>query len=54
MLIIDVRESESIDKALKNYSNPENIPARNIHFAREKGIVYMKMLRDACLKPDVN
>lgn len=38
----------SIDKALANYANPENIPDRNINFARENGLVYMKMLRDAC------
>ena len=38
----------SIDKALENYKNPENIPDTNVHFAREKGLVYMKMLRDAC------
>jgi uncharacterized protein len=38
----------AIDKALENYSSPENIPERNIKFAREKGLVYMKMLRDAC------
>lgn len=37
-----------IDKALEHYSNPEDIPQRNIDFAREKGIVYMKMLRDSC------
>lgn len=42
-----LRES-SIDKALKSFQHPENIPDRNIHFAREKGLVYMKMLRDAC------
>jgi len=39
----------SIDKALEHYKNPEEIPNRNINFAREKGHVYMKMLRDACL-----
>jgi uncharacterized protein len=39
----------AIDMALENYSSPENIPDRNINFAREKGLVYMKMLRDACL-----
>jgi uncharacterized protein len=39
----------SIDKALEHYKNPEQIPERNIGFAREKGAVYMKMLRDACL-----
>lgn len=44
-----LRES-SIDKALENYANPENIPERNINFAKEKGLLYMKMLRDACFK----
>ncbi len=43
-----LRES-SIDKALESYKHPENIPERNINFAREKGTVYMKMLRDSCL-----
>jgi hypothetical protein len=38
----------SIDKALEHYKNPEEIPNRNINFAREKGLTYMKMLRDAC------
>lgn len=37
----------SIDKALENYKDPESIPVRNINFAREKGLVYMKMLRDS-------
>ncbi|MEP7254529.1 MAG: DUF1415 domain-containing protein [Ferruginibacter sp.] len=40
----------SIDKALEHYKDPQNIPGRNINFAREKGLTYMKMLRDACLK----
>jgi uncharacterized protein len=39
----------SIDKALEHYDDPEAIPERNINFAREKGIAYMKMLRDACM-----
>jgi uncharacterized protein len=39
----------SIDKALEHYKNPEAIPERNINFAREKGEVYMKMLRDGCM-----
>ena len=43
-----LRES-SIDKALEHYPNPEAIPERNINFAREKGTLYMKMLRDACM-----
>jgi hypothetical protein len=43
-----LRES-SIDKALESYIDPENIPVRNIEFARKKGLVYMKMLRDTCM-----
>jgi uncharacterized protein len=43
-----LRES-SIDKALENYSNPDDIPERNIKFTREKGVAYMQMLRDTCL-----
>lgn len=43
-----LRES-SIDKALEHYKNPEDIPEQNIHFAREKGALYMKMLRDNCM-----
>ncbi len=39
----------SIDKVLENYKNPEDVPERNINFARDKGTVYMKMLRDSCL-----
>jgi uncharacterized protein len=42
-----LRES-SIDRALEHYDDPESIPDKNINFAREKGTVYMKMLRDSC------
>ena len=34
----------SLAQALKHYPNPEAIPERNIRFAREKGLAYMKML----------
>ena len=43
-----LRES-SIDKALTRYENPENIPDRNVDFARKKGLTFMKLLRDCCL-----
>ena len=39
----------SIDKALQHYQNPEAIPDANIDFARQKGLIYMKMLREACI-----
>ncbi len=48
--MLHLLREESIDKALENYKSPEKIPDRNINFAREKGEVYMKMLRDACLR----
>jgi hypothetical protein len=43
-----LRES-SITKALEHFPHSELIPQRNIDFAREKGLQYMKMLREACL-----
>ena len=43
-----LRES-SIDKALSHYENPENIPDRNVDFARKKGLTFMKLLRDSCI-----
>jgi len=45
--MLQLLREESIDKALENYNDPESIPERNINFAREKGLVYMKMLRDS-------
>jgi uncharacterized protein len=48
--MLHLLREERIEQALARYPNPEQIPERNIHFARQKGEVYMKMLRDACLK----
>lgn len=47
--MLHLLREESITKALENFSEPENIPLRNVQFAREKGLVYMKMLRDSCM-----
>ena len=47
--MLHILREESIEKALEKYPNPEQIPERNINFAREKGVAYMKMLRDSCL-----
>jgi len=47
--MLHLLREESIDKALEHYKFPEHIPERNINFAREKGLAYMKLLRDACL-----
>jgi len=45
--MLQLLREESIDKALANYKDPESIPVRNINFAKQKGLAYMKMLRDA-------
>ena len=47
--MLHLLREESIEEALKGYPDPEQIPERNILFAREKGTMYMKMLKDACL-----
>lgn len=46
--MLHLLREESIERALQNYKEPESIPEHNIHFAREKGLIYMKMLRDSC------
>ncbi len=46
--MLHLLREESIDKALANYESPDGIPERNINFAREKGLTYMKLLRDTC------
>lgn len=46
--MLHLLREESIEKALANFSDPDSIPERNIHFAREKGPAYMQMLRGAC------
>ncbi|MDB5284649.1 MAG: hypothetical protein JWO06_3724 [Bacteroidota bacterium] len=47
--MLHLLREEQIEQALLHYENPEKIPQRNMDFARKKGEVYMKMLRDACL-----
>jgi uncharacterized protein len=47
--MLHLLREEKIEQALQHYPDPEQIPVRNVHFAREKGIAYMKMLRDSCL-----
>jgi uncharacterized protein len=43
-----LRES-TVEKAVKHYENPENIPGRNVDFSRRKGLTFMKLLRDSCI-----
>lgn len=47
--MLHILREDDIDEALARYPNHEDIPDRNIKFTRDKGLAYMKMLRDACL-----
>lgn len=47
--MLHLLREDDIRKAIKFYGNAEEIPQRNVQFAREKGEVYMKILRDSCL-----
>ena len=42
--MLHLLREESVEKALEKYPDPEGIPERNIKFAEEKGIEYMKKL----------
>lgn len=47
--MLHILREEGVEKALLHYSSPEMIPDNNIKFAREKGLDFMKDLRNACL-----
>ena len=42
-----LRES-SLDRAIDSHPDIDGIPQRNIDYSQEKGLEYMKVLRDAC------
>ncbi len=47
--MIQLLREESIEKALARYpASPESIPARNIIYARNKGLAFMKKLKEEC------
>ena len=50
--MLHLLREKTIEKVLQHYDEPEQIPGRNIQFARDKGLAYMKMLRDSCLGDD--
>lgn len=46
--MLHLLREERIEQALLHYPNPEQIPKRNVDFARKAGLIYMKTLRDNC------
>ena len=47
--MLHILREDSLTKAIGLYPNPELIPQHNIDFARQKGLLYMQMLRNTCL-----
>ncbi|MEO7176934.1 MAG: DUF1415 domain-containing protein [Saprospiraceae bacterium] len=48
--MLHLLREESISKALEHFEGAEEIPERNIEFARAKGMQFMKVLRDSCFQ----
>ena len=48
--MLHILREASIEKALLNYPDPENIPERNIKLTRELGLEQMKKLLFECYK----
>lgn len=47
--MIHILREKSVTQAVDTYPDTEDIPNRNIAFARLKGLEYMKILRAACM-----
>lgn len=47
--MLHLLREDQVGKAIQFYGNADKIPERNIQLAREKGTIYMKLLRDSCL-----
>jgi hypothetical protein len=47
--MLHLLREESLEEALAIFPNPDGIPIKNVEFARKKGEIYMKALRNACI-----
>lgn len=50
--MLHILREKGISKALANFPQPENIPERNMAYARKKGLEYMKKQREDCMNVD--
>jgi hypothetical protein len=48
--MLHILREASISKAIDNYPDAGGIPQRNVDFANRKGLIFMKMLWETCLK----
>jgi uncharacterized protein len=46
--MLHLLREESVTAAVEHHPNPEGIPERNIAFAQEKGLAYMRLLMERC------
>jgi hypothetical protein len=47
--MLHLLREDRLEKALAHYSHPEQIPKKNLLFARSKGIAYMQTLLENCV-----
>lgn len=47
--MLQLLRERSITRALKHFPDPENIPERNVSWARSKGIDHMRLLLASCM-----
>jgi hypothetical protein len=47
--MLHLLREEQVEQAIDSHPDPDGIPERNVNFTREKGLEYMRKLRDACL-----
>lgn len=47
--MIHILREASLTAVLENFPDPEAIPEKNIAFARQKGLDYMRKLREQCM-----
>jgi len=46
--MLQLLREESVSRAIDSFPDTEKIPQRNIKYAQEKGLLYMRLLREAC------
>lgn len=51
--MLHLLREESLSHAIDNYPGTENLPQKNIDFARAKGLAYMQLLRQACMGEEI-
>lgn len=50
--MLHIIREESIERVLENVADPDSIPERNVKLLREKGLIYIQALRNACMKSE--